>query len=257
MLATAGCMRAQQPEKTQSPPPVSPAAVPRAASPDSISGKVVVPKDWLLKYKLDPNDPNINNEDPDGDGFTNLEEFLAGTDPTNKNSHPPYATKLFLEKTIQMHLRIIFNGRTDPRTYQIDTIDISQPTQYLHMGDRIAGTKYKIVGFKEKHQKDANGIDHEVSELTIQNTETGEKAVLAMGTVEDDPDLYAVFKYFWGKPVEIKVKQGDTFTLDPENDVTYKFVFAAKDFARIVNLKTNETLTIPVLKGTETFHLLK
>ena len=35
---------------------------------------------------LDPFDPTDANLDPDGDGFTNLQEFLAGTDPTNSAS---------------------------------------------------------------------------------------------------------------------------------------------------------------------------
>jgi len=33
------------------------------------------------------------NDDPDGDGSTNLAEFLAGTDPTNPASHPAIAAR--------------------------------------------------------------------------------------------------------------------------------------------------------------------
>ena len=33
-------------------------------------------------------------QDPDGDGFTNLDEWQFHTNPTDKSSHPDYLTKL-------------------------------------------------------------------------------------------------------------------------------------------------------------------
>jgi hypothetical protein len=45
-----------------------------------------IPNGWKQQYGLDPFDPNVANEDPDGDGFSNLEEFQVGTDPTNGGS---------------------------------------------------------------------------------------------------------------------------------------------------------------------------
>ncbi|MBA7582573.1 hypothetical protein ES708_24504 [subsurface metagenome] len=44
-----------------------------------------MPDDWEIYYGLDPYRDDAN-EDPDGDGLTNLEEFLAGTDPSAPNS---------------------------------------------------------------------------------------------------------------------------------------------------------------------------
>ncbi len=37
---------------------------------------------------FDPLDPADASQDADGDGFTNLEEFNAGTDPQDPNSFP-------------------------------------------------------------------------------------------------------------------------------------------------------------------------
>jgi T5SS/PEP-CTERM-associated repeat protein len=42
-----------------------------------------IPNGWKQQYGLDPFDPNLANQDPDGDGMSNLQESLAGTDPTN------------------------------------------------------------------------------------------------------------------------------------------------------------------------------
>lgn len=45
-----------------------------------------IPNGWKQQYGFDPFDPTVDNADPDGDGFTNLQEYLAGTDPTNSAS---------------------------------------------------------------------------------------------------------------------------------------------------------------------------
>jgi T5SS/PEP-CTERM-associated repeat protein len=44
------------------------------------------PNGWKQQYGFDPFDPGLASTDSDGDGFTNLQEFLAGTDPTNDAS---------------------------------------------------------------------------------------------------------------------------------------------------------------------------
>ena len=45
-----------------------------------------IPNSWKQQYGFDPLDPTVASADPDGDGFSNLQEYLAGTDPTNSAS---------------------------------------------------------------------------------------------------------------------------------------------------------------------------
>jgi hypothetical protein len=47
-----------------------------------------MPDGWEFFYGLDPYDPSDASTDLDGDGFTNLEEFEGGSDPTDFNSIP-------------------------------------------------------------------------------------------------------------------------------------------------------------------------
>ena len=50
-----------------------------------------LPDSWEIQYGLDPLDDTGNDGasgDPDGDGFTNLQEYQGGTAPTNPNSKP-------------------------------------------------------------------------------------------------------------------------------------------------------------------------
>jgi len=49
---------------------------------------------WKIQHGFDPADPGVKDEDSDGDGFTNLEEFLAKTDPTKKEDSPAKESKL-------------------------------------------------------------------------------------------------------------------------------------------------------------------
>ena len=43
-----------------------------------------MPDRWEDLHRLDPLDPSDADDDPDSDGFTNLEEYLAETDPNVK-----------------------------------------------------------------------------------------------------------------------------------------------------------------------------
>ena len=43
-----------------------------------------MPDDWERRYRLNPRDPADANLDPDRDGYTNIEEYLNGTNPTRR-----------------------------------------------------------------------------------------------------------------------------------------------------------------------------
>ena len=41
-----------------------------------------MPDEWEQKYGFDPRDASNTSKDKDNDGYTNIEEYLNGTDPT-------------------------------------------------------------------------------------------------------------------------------------------------------------------------------
>src|SRR5204862_8282393 len=45
-----------------------------------------IPDDWELAYGFNPFDPSDASQDADGDGLTNVQEFLAGGDPLGNES---------------------------------------------------------------------------------------------------------------------------------------------------------------------------
>lgn len=219
-----------------------------------------IPNAWFIKYNLDLLDSDILDQDPDGDGFTNLEEWknLKGdgsdsTDPTDKNSHPPYYTKLRLEKYIREHFLMLFAAydgdpaKPDSLTFQINAITAGKPSQFLKMGDTIAGTKFKITKFELKKFTDANDVIKDVSELTVEHSDTGEKVVMVLDKLADSPDSYALFKYLWNN-TELKVKKDKEFSLAPEEDQKYKLVDIQEQEAVIESLKTHEQIKVPHLE---------
>ena len=54
----------------------------KAAQPLLDSGGDGMPDEWEIRYGLNPYDPSDANKDKDGDGYTNIEEFINGTNPT-------------------------------------------------------------------------------------------------------------------------------------------------------------------------------
>ena len=252
---------------------------------EQTDGKVFHPpvaNDWLEKFGLNVLSANVLTEDPDGDGFTTLEEWngldaishldMTGqpvngadgqplpadsTDPTKADSHPPYHTKLELAKVIYIPFRLRFMSydinprKKDDVTVAINTVDRGGRTHFLKVGEDIPGTRFKIESFVEKYMDGADGTKNDVSETTVKNKETGVIVVLPLKQVVDSPDSYGIFSYKWVKPggqktPEFPKRRSETFTLQPETDKTFKLLEIQGKNA-IIELPdgTKKTLTAP------------
>ncbi|SRR5581483_3569172 len=220
-----------------------------------------VPNTWFFDHNLDILDTDVLNEDPDGDGFTNLDEWknIKGdgsdaTDPQDKNSHPAFVTKLRLVKAIQTRFRLLFAAydgdpaKPDTLTFQINTLDVHQPTQFRKLGEQIENTKFKVTKFDHKVITDqSTGAEKDVSELTVQNTETGDEVTLVLNTIVNSPDSYALFKFLLDGS-QFPVKKDKTFTLKPEPAVTYKLV-DIKDAEALIESPKGEKIKVPKLEA--------
>lgn len=61
-----------------------------------------IPNNWWLNNHIDPGYGDSPARDPDSDGFSNLEEFQAKTDPNDVKSYPALIAKLRYEKDESM-----------------------------------------------------------------------------------------------------------------------------------------------------------
>ncbi|HEY5894302.1 MAG TPA: Amuc_1099 family pilus-like system protein [Chthoniobacterales bacterium] len=206
-----------------------------------------VPNIWFFENHLDGEilQADVLDQDPDNDKFTNFEEWKGKTDPQDPKKHPPYTDKLRLKKFIQVPFRIVFEAR-DGETFQINTIDLKRPSQFLKTGDMITGTPFKIQNFEEKFVTNKLGIPEDTSELTIKSQITGEEMVLPIRKIVNSPDVYAEFAYLWDGSEFTKKKDQD-FQLSPDDKTTYKLIDINQSEALIKNLGTGAEIQVPKL----------
>ncbi len=90
--------------------------------------------------------------------------------------------------------RMLFNGydgvpkkdAPEKFEFQINTIDLKQPSQFLKLGNSIAKTKWKLTKFEYKTRPNPQtGELEDVSELTVVNIEPKQEVVLILNRVTD------------------------------------------------------------------------
>ena len=125
----------------------------------SLTGEEI-PNTWFMDRGISIFDPTVPFQDPDKDGFPNEIEFLYKTDPEDANSHPPYYRMLFLKQVEQTRFQLRFDAydgdpKKDPiekMQFQINTIDLRQPTEFLKIGEKIANTNFQLIKFEYKNR---------------------------------------------------------------------------------------------------------
>jgi hypothetical protein len=195
-----------------------------------------VPNDWFEKYALPIEDADALDQDPDKDGFTNLDEWQGNTDPTTAESHPDYTTKLHLVSATEEPFPYIFASRTKDK-FGINSIDETEPTQFLKVGDVIRGTDFKIVKFTEKKERNQYGMRMDVSELLLEHQQNRAQVTLVKGKIATSPQSVATFVYTWGGRKEFEVRKDQEFSLKPMEEVKYKLIDVRPDKAVIVNMQ--------------------
>ena len=90
--------------------------------------------------------------------------------------------------------RLLFNGHDfDPKKpnhpnveFQLNTIDLKQPSDFLKLGDKVPNTKWKLTKFEYKTRINPQTREAEdVSELTVTNSETNQEVVLILNRMTD------------------------------------------------------------------------
>lgn len=218
---------------------------------DSLTGKPI-PNQWFFQNKLSPFKKGVGINDTDGDGFWADDEWRAGTDPQDKESHPAYLTKLFFFKYIKIAFFLSFktvNG--DPKKpetldFQINTTAMGRGSVFLKLGEMVPKTNFKLDKYEQKQGVTPNGTEVDVSELTLINTVTGVPLVLVINRPTDSPDSYINFHYLWPdpyKPRDISLQKGKEFALPNEPDIKYK-VLDIDETKAVIQLPSGEKLEI-------------
>lgn len=243
---------------------------------DVVKGDAVhppIPNAWWLENRIDPGFGDSPERDPDEDGFSNMEEFTAKTDPNSAKSHPPLIAKLKYvgDETLTWVLLPRYGSEGSfPFNYE-DTKggkNKASPANMIAPGELFfaAGTmanRFKLLGAEDR--KELNPRTNAEQTVTIVRIE--DQRPNKIGTVYEFPsplndDRKNEFVKFDRTAIlslealgmggtEFKVEENTTFSLPPGD--------AKKDYlAKIVTPESvtieykdtaGETKTIEITKG--------
>jgi len=139
-----------------------------------------IPNTWWLENRLDPGFADSPNRDPDGDGFSNLDEFLAGSDPNDAKSIPPLVNKLMYVKDESLTW-VIRPGFADGDKFPFTYEDSSLRKNKVTAGEAVAPGKlffakdpmpnrFKLLGHEvHKEVSKSTKVEMEVTIVSIED----------------------------------------------------------------------------------------
>jgi hypothetical protein len=233
---------------------------------------------WYQKNRLDFTDPNIDREDPDGDGYSNIVEFrndpvgvrqkaadcdgTKSTNPLDPKSHPDPLSRLRLQKYDSRPFHIQFRGyqSLDGVEYfqiYLKDVDSAQQPRLKKTGDTLGFEGYIIGSFHQNivsKEDPATHISTPVDESTLEvdKPDIGLKVVLPFRQEIDSPESTADFVVLMPSERDkvINTPRGKTFSA-PFTDNTYLVIDAKADGAIIQDVKTKQNINIPLLDPKE------
>lgn len=173
-----------------------------------------LPDEWEARYGLSSNNPADANADTDGDGFTNLEEFLAKTDPTDRNDHPDYLDSLSIVLPLQeTKMPFVFRKANKiPGGWRCEFVDPSRKNDYGQMGRPLTAKIGDPIADKDPKSKVDYGF---VLKSYTQKSEKREKAGMKGMFVSVDVSEVVVERVRDGKKVTLVVQSGSQLRLSP------------------------------------------
>lgn len=223
-----------------------------------------IPNKWILEHKLDYTNRNLADSDSDNDGFSNVEEFRAGTNPTDAGSKPAVWSKLRLASSKIEKLRTKFealpNGAGDLKVVQINTVSPENPdtltgaSKFYKPGDHIVLSETDASGrlvetktplnFSEAKLVDVfnkkTNSKEQVPQITLVSSVDGGKIELLQGEVKDSPYSLATLQDTRSGGQSYDLREGQEFELEP--GLRYKLIDVSEEAAKIQDLSTGETL---------------
>jgi hypothetical protein len=232
---------------------------------------------WYRKYGLDFSDPNIDREDPDNDGFSNIVEYRndpvgvrqkasdcdgsKSTNPHDAQDHPSYLARLRLQKYELRPFHIQFTGYQQLNgdyLFQLHLDDVPSYNQppLKKTGDSLGFEGYVLGEFHQMFKPELDQATHKLvntdeSTLELDKPEIGQKVILAFRQIVNSPESTADFVMLLPTEVDkvIKVSRGKIFTGPAPylSEQSYRVIDATDTGAILRDMKTNQEYTIPLL----------
>ena len=238
-----------------------------------------VPLSWYRKYGLDFTDANVDREDPDNDGFSNIVEFRndpvsvrqkasdcddsKSTNPLDAKDHPDYLARLRLQKYELQPFHIQFKGYQQLngvyvfQLYLKDVPSYNQPP-LKKSGDQLGFEGYTVGAFQEEFKDVMDPNTHlmvhtNVSTLELDKPEIGLKVIVPFRQEIDSPESTANFVMLMPSEIDkvIKISRGKIFSVPKIPDSSFLVLEANENGAIIRDTKTKKEYTILKLDPAE------
>jgi hypothetical protein len=194
-----------------------------------------------LAWGLDPQNKEDANGDLDNDGFTNLEEHGAKTDPKDPASLPNPIVKLRVAsiRAVPFYLRFVTTSTLGDGSvrYQLNLQSLER-TYFAKLNDVILG--YVVSAY------DPQGKGGET--LTMVRQSDKRPVVLVKGRSVTEQELAILFVSLLDRSRLPVQRLNDVFAL---RGVEYKVVDIRRESVIIQSVKTGEKVTIPLLSNEE------
>ena len=193
-----------------------------------------LPDEWEKRFGLNPGDAADAAADADGDGFTNLEEFEAKTDPTNRNDHPDYLDSLKIVLPLkETYMPFVFTAANKiPTGWRCEFFDPKQKDDYgrigrtltARIGEEIGKSGYVLKKYEPKETKRAikggKGMQKrvDVSEATVERKGDGKVVTIVISASKKEKpaavDVQATLAYERGTVKNFDVVPGSEIDLN-------------------------------------------
>jgi hypothetical protein len=100
-----------------------------------------MPDVWGIFHGLDPNDPVDPSQDPNGDGYSNRNEYFAGTDPHSAESILRF-TKIMQIAPTEFFLQF---KATSNRAYSVVYRPDNRSTNWIKVRDFVAAPTSRLI----------------------------------------------------------------------------------------------------------------
>ena len=196
---------------------------------------------WFKKYNLST-DPAVLDQDSDGDGYSNREEFLAGTNPRDPLSLPGVVEGVSVKEVKEVSVPIILREVKDGKA-RVEWRE-GGAQEELKQGSQPKGLPYRVTGVRREVKADKHGVFTDVSNVTLENPDTKEKILLVRDLPARSSETHAIITGADG--VEQKVRLDETITLPGQGTKKFKVMELRQDQVVVEEISTKRPLTIPM-----------